>query len=230
MISLSYTRRDKIKSLPGLLPIYYRLFRHKFRFQLVGPYTRICLEGFPRSGNSYALSCVQSAFSLTCEVAHHTHSIVNVRRAVQREIPAFVLIRDPIECSTSLVVGGFARSLNDALTGYLRFHSGLLTLLDKTTVLPFESLIEDPSRLLELVAKALRRDVSSSLDEAINAAYSNLLKESESISTHRLGHPHPKKEALKKIIREQQEPSVRNILKDCEALRDTILSSPANRA
>jgi hypothetical protein len=92
-------------------PIHRR--RSGYKSLLVSEKTDICIEGYPRSANSFAVGAFQHAQKHPVRVAHHTHIPANVMRACERGIPTLVLIRDP----TDAVVSHVALSKQTQLQG-----------------------------------------------------------------------------------------------------------------
>jgi hypothetical protein len=83
--------------------IYFNLFRllrtRRSVERLVTPDTQLVIEGFPRSGNSFARRAfvmAQNESSHKTRIAHHIHVPAQVVRAARWRIPTLVLIRrDP---------------------------------------------------------------------------------------------------------------------------------------
>jgi len=165
---LKYSSRQALKSIPGVLEVRL-LARKRLRHRLVTASTSVCIEAFPRSGTGYAVALANVGLQLPQgAIASNTHSIANIRRAVARQVPAFVLIRDALQSCLSLMVWGDCSDLVDALRAYHRFYAGLLPMVDGVTVVPFEALIESPNRVFDQLARSLKMDVSWS-DGVANA-------------------------------------------------------------
>ncbi len=156
---LSYTRRQRLRALPGLTPLQYWVLQSAST-SLVRPETLLCIEGFPRSGNSFAAMLATLGVDSAMEgMAGQTHAIANIRRAVKWEIPTFVLVREPLECCSSMVLFGGCNSLDDALKGYNDFHSWLLPIVDRITGHP-RQLLQDAQcdiRQVEFYGRFLSR-------------------------------------------------------------------------
>lgn len=121
------------------------------RRQWVGPRTGACIEGFPRSGNTFATRTFRE-WNPGVVVAHHVHVAGQLLAAVERRVPAALLIRDPLDAAASLLVfSGGRLSARAALSSYVAFHRPLLEVLDRVVVCPFERFVADSS----LVVNAL---------------------------------------------------------------------------
>ena len=227
-LRLSFASKHAIKAIPGVLALHFWLKKKNLRSQLVTARTQVCLEGFPRSGNSLMLFCIVQILDFPKEaVAHHTHSHVNVRRAVSRGIPTFVLLRTPAECCSSLVVYGISKSLSDALRAYEAFYGAMLPLLDSVTILPTEEFFKKPSALLEKVARILNRPyLLDDVEARISQIEMEMRRAHFDGSIHMLSLPHPDKEQMKRNLWKQgQSSSVSCLLERCQRVHDRILAS-----
>lgn len=68
--------------------------------KLVKTNTDICIEGFPRSGNSFFFKLFKKA-NPEATIAHHIHSPIQLIRAVNLGIPAVALVRKPKDAIAS---------------------------------------------------------------------------------------------------------------------------------
>ena len=55
--------------------------------------TDICIDGYPRSANSFTVRMFRKA-NPEAVIAHHTHSVANIKKAIECGIPVVVLIRN----------------------------------------------------------------------------------------------------------------------------------------
>jgi hypothetical protein len=105
--------------------------------------TEICIEGFPRSGNTYAVIAFQQAQPRTVSIAHHVHAPGSLIIAVRMGKPAVVLVREPEEAVLSMVIRYPHLSLRQALRGYRRFYEPLLPFRSQLVVGRFEEVVAD---------------------------------------------------------------------------------------
>jgi hypothetical protein len=114
---------------------------------MVSSETDVCIEGYPRSANSYAYRAFQR-WNPECRIAHHMHVPMQVRRAVRRGIPTAVLIRDPADAVASLAVFyGGEISIPLLLSSYRSFYESVMSLRERVAICPFETVIGEPSSL-----------------------------------------------------------------------------------
>ena len=145
----AYEAKTLLAARPALAVPLARLRGHG---EVVDERTDLVIEGFPRSGNTFAVA----AFRLAQEpravrVAHHVHAPAQVLRAVALGVPALVLVREPEEAVVSLLVRDPERPPAALLRGYVRFHEPLLPHLDAIVVATFEEAVGDLGRAIRRV-------------------------------------------------------------------------------
>jgi hypothetical protein len=113
--------------------------------------TEIVIEGYPRSGNTFAVVAFRQAQGREIEIAHHLHAAAQIKRAARLDVPAIVLIREPSEAILSLVVRDPQASMRWALRSYIRFYSTVIPYLEKTVVAPFATVISDLASIIRMV-------------------------------------------------------------------------------
>jgi hypothetical protein len=84
--------------------------------------TQIVIEGFPRSGNTFAVAAFQQAQRESVRVAHHLHMPAQVIRAAQWSIPIFLLARKPTDAALSWVIRGPGVPIRQTLKHYVSFY------------------------------------------------------------------------------------------------------------
>jgi hypothetical protein len=113
--------------------------------------TEIVIEGYPRSGNTFAVVAFRLAQGREIEIAHHLHAAAQIKRAARLDVPAIVLIREPSEAILSLVVRDPHASMRWALRSYIRFYSSIIPYLEKTVVAPFPTVTSDLASIIRMV-------------------------------------------------------------------------------
>jgi hypothetical protein len=114
--------------------------------------TEIVIEGYPRSGNTFAVVAFRQAQGREIEIANHLHAAAQIKRAARLDVPAIVLIREPSEAILSLVVRDPQASIQWALRSYVRFYSSVLPCLErKTVVAPFATVTSDLGSIIRMV-------------------------------------------------------------------------------
>lgn len=114
---------------------------------MVGPRSDACIGGFIRSGNTFGFYAFKRS-NPSVAVAHHVHASQQVRKAVALKVPCVLLVREPLEAVTSLLVFEHGRlSARLGLWSYVRFHERVMDLREKIAICSFSALKENPSCL-----------------------------------------------------------------------------------
>lgn len=137
--------------------IYYNLYRvlrmRKNVARAVKPGTRLVIEGFPRSGNSFARRAfimAQDDPQIKNHIAHHLHVPAQVVRAARWQIPTLVLIRKPRDAVLSLTIRD-PISVDQALRYYISFYETAEKYRDAYVLGLFEEVTSDFGRVIERV-------------------------------------------------------------------------------
>jgi hypothetical protein len=109
-----------------------------------GSDTEFVIEGYPRSGNTFATAAFGMAKTGPHpRVAHHTHAPATVMAAVRQGVPALVLIRPPGEAVLSVVIRQPDLSMRTALRAYIAFYRPLLRHRSGFVIATFDEVIRD---------------------------------------------------------------------------------------
>ncbi|HEV8681900.1 MAG TPA: hypothetical protein VGS09_03865 [Actinomycetota bacterium] len=126
--------------------------------EVVSRQTEIVIEGFPRTGSSFAVAAFRRAQGRPVRVAHHVHAPAQVMAAVRWRIPALVLIRGPEDSVLSLVIRNSEIPIAQALTAYERFYRPLLPARDRFEVASFNDVVEDFGEVIDRINKRYGAD------------------------------------------------------------------------
>lgn len=100
--------------------------------------TKVVIEAFPRSGNTFAYMAFKLSQVVPIEVAHHTHAPSQVVRAVRLNIPTLIIVRRPADAVASFCIREPEIGVRQALRAWLRFYAPLVPLRHKLAVESFE--------------------------------------------------------------------------------------------
>jgi len=118
----------------------------------IGPETEIVIEGFPRSGNTFAVAAFHEAqLPHDVQMAHHAHVPAQLLEGVREGLPALLVVRDPEDSVLSLAVRAPEIGVAGALRGWIRFHQPLLPAVDGIVVATFEQVVTDLGAIVERV-------------------------------------------------------------------------------
>jgi hypothetical protein len=150
----------RFKTFLGTRPyLYFPFYRLKNGGAdlLVDETTDLCVEGFPRSANSFTVSAIESVQPTPLSIAHHTHVAANAIRATRLRIPTLILIRDPGDAMISWTALRYQSqnvSVNEAsgpppipfelqLDAWAAFYRALWPYRDHFVIGRFESVVQD---------------------------------------------------------------------------------------
>lgn len=204
---LRYRAKHEIGRWPSL---YHGLFRYRDGYgdRLVTDDTDLCIEGFPRSANSFAVGAIEYAQDDPLRIAHHNHVPAPILRAAARGIPTIVLIRDPVEAVISfrgLQLQISARSNTPSslpaiscrlhLQAWIAFYERIRPVLGRVVVAPFKVVTSNFDRVIY------------ALNDRFGTTFAPFDHTKENVDSVRdtRGHhalPSEQREALKKQARE----------------------------
>lgn len=127
-----------------------------FRRRMVDRRTELCLEGFPRSANSFALHAFLY-WNPGTRVAHHLHVPMQVVRAVAYGTPCIVLIRSPLDALTSTLIVDADLNVGVAIRSYLNFYRRTWPLRDAVVVADFAQVVHSFCLLIDRLNRAYGR-------------------------------------------------------------------------
>lgn len=221
-------RQELSLSLADHPRLFYPVMRRRatYRGVLISEQTELVIEGYPRSGNTFAVAAVQFAQPRPVVIARHTHAPAQVIEAARRGLPTLVLLRDPRDAGMSLVIREPKISLALALRRYVRFYSRLApfyksfivgTFAEVTTncavvierlnarcgleLAPFRHTPENCARVFEMVEEMERRTLGGLLRET------------------RVARPSAVRDSIKaSLIPALEDPAYRSLLDTCYSL------------
>jgi len=124
--------------------------RYPFNQMKVTRQTQICIEGFPRSANSYAVVVFRLA-NPGVTIGHHLHVPAQILRACRYGIPTVVLIRPPEEAVASFMLFQHAADADGYLRSYYEFYKTVLPLRRQFVAVDFALVVRDMNRVIEEV-------------------------------------------------------------------------------
>lgn len=146
---LRYRARAMASEHPS---IYLPFARWKYGSEgVVSPQTEVVIEGFQRSGNTFAVIGFQLAQGRTLRIAHHLHAAAQVVAATRMGIPTLVLIREPVESAISHMLREPCITERQALSSWIRFYEGVLPHRDRFVVGEFGAVTADLGAVIRQV-------------------------------------------------------------------------------
>lgn len=145
--------RQRARVYAGKHPILfyslYRSLRSESRARWVDRKTQVVIEGYPRSGNTFAVVAFQQAQRESVRIAHHLHAPAQVMRAERLQIPAIVLIREPADAALSQMVRRPNISASLALKSYISFYETVASHCSNYVIGTFREVTNDYGSIIE---------------------------------------------------------------------------------
>jgi hypothetical protein len=138
--------------------LYLHVARRRPGRAVVGSETEIVIEGFPRTGNTFAVFAFQSAQPQPVRVAHHLHAPAQVSVAAGRGLPVLLLIRPPEDAVVSSAMWWPHVTPADALPAYAHFYERLRPYRDACVVGCFDEVTTDLGAVIGRVNERYGRE------------------------------------------------------------------------
>jgi hypothetical protein len=204
--------RSYSKFLPYLVGNYPTLFyplntlyKGKETKRAVRHDTEITIEGFPRSGNSFAVCAFKFGQQRPVAVAHHMHVPAQVIQSVRFDIPTCVLIRQPEEAIRSMVLKYPGIPLRFALLGYALFYETCMRYQGHFVAASFEQVVADFGAVIDRInarfaTRFARFEHTPSNVERVFAFLDRKADKAVGGRVYGSFRPHPAKERAKREI------------------------------
>ena len=161
--------------------------------------TSICIEGFPRSANTF-LALFFSYWNPELKTAHHLHLPLQIKVSARYNIPAIVVIRHPLDAISSLMVRESFLYTWVAIKTYLLFYT--MVKGQEFLLARFEDCTRRPETIIEKVNERYGKSFKfNELTDSVNERlfemidHVNKINENEETATSR---PSRLKDSLKK--------------------------------
>jgi hypothetical protein len=144
--------RHRLRAYVGPYPMLFVpfvLFRPRRRALLAKRTTEIVIEGFPRSGNTFAYAAFAIAQGRPVAVGRHLHVGAQVKLGVRYGRPVVLLLRQPEDAVISYVIREPQVTLGFALWEYVRFHRSVLPFVREILIARFEDVTDHFGRVIE---------------------------------------------------------------------------------
>ncbi len=215
---------------PALFFSLYRLLRRD-RSRMVTPDTQLVIEGFPRSGNSFARVAFNQAQRGKVRIAHGLHVPAQVIRAARWHIPTLVVIRRPRDAVLSFAIRD-PISVDQALRYYLSFYETVEKYRDAYVLGLFEEVTEDYGRVIKRINERFETTFSTFRhdEENVKKVFARMEKNSrkkygELRWQTKVSAPSDLKDRMKhEIGYDLEEPKRKRLIAEAEAVYDRLTS------
>ena len=135
--------RTRAGEHPLLVPLVLRLATPSTEDLRITSDTAVVIEGFPRSGNSFATTAFGLAVGPHVHRSSNTHLPGQVRLAVVRGLPTLVLIRRCADAAASLCVAAPYLTPTMAVGEWLRFYRAVAPYQSQFVLATFDEVTAD---------------------------------------------------------------------------------------
>lgn len=128
---------------PVFLPLQRALTPESARARAVTDRTELVIEGFPRSGNTFAAKAFAFSQPRAVVVASHVHLPAQVKLATRREVPTMVLVRDPHDAAVSMAIADPHHRVEHLVRYWIHYHTQIQPLLGGLLLVTFTEATTD---------------------------------------------------------------------------------------
>lgn len=215
MIAAAFYRfvHRPIRNLISVYPsLYLNLRRAWHPAGIIGENTELVIEGYPRSGNSFAEAAFVASQVTPRVLAHHSHAAAQVLEAARRGLPCLVLLRDPLEAGRSLCIhhdGLFTP--RQTLSEWIRFYSHIEPKRDAIILARFVSITGSFGAVIAAVNSKFGTDFDLYDPAALSTA--EVFKRLDATSRERgtVSDSEPYSPFASEAVKEQRETKMRHL-------------------
>jgi hypothetical protein len=148
---IGFEWRSIINQYPKILAAWIGWRNPPGVFGLSQQRTDLVIEGYPRSGNTFAWYAFSMSQKGIYEVLHHSHQPARIIESVKLAIPTLVLIRQPKDCVISYCIYRPELSLRLALSHWIRFYQIIKPHHENIAIAQFDDVISNFSTVIHKV-------------------------------------------------------------------------------
>lgn len=155
LFNLKYKIANHVSEYPGIYTMISRGLTGRDCYTTRN--TDIVIDGHPRSANTYATYAFKTAQKKDVVIANHIHKISQFLIAEKYGIPAILLIRNPIDCISSLLIRQPKYDPAALFDGYYIMYNGLKN-SDSYVVGDFDDVINNYAEIIKRVNTKFGKD------------------------------------------------------------------------
>ncbi|MGH3265509.1 MAG: hypothetical protein ACRDNS_26340, partial [Trebonia sp.] len=225
-----YVPRSVLLSNPAAFAM---MARWRKRPNYIDDRTEVVIDGFQRSGNTFAYVAFCAAQDRDVALAHHSHAAGQVVIAARRGLPTVLTVRPPRDVVVSHAQYYPRVSMAAALAAYIAFYRGCLGVLDRVVVAEFGHIVSDMGevigRLNERFDSRFRRFEHT--EENVAACFERI--EERAVAHHGTGilemvvpRPSEARDARRASLVRRYDSLPRPLRAAAQRLYDTVASTP----
>ncbi|QHS23473.1 sulfotransferase domain-containing protein [Virgibacillus sp. MSP4-1] len=203
----------------------YSSYKNNFqngKYNIVNKRTDICIEAYPSSANTFLQYLVKENYN-GLNIAHHSHSIPNLKKAIRKKVPMIVIIRKPKDAISSRITR-FSTNTRYAILEYKYFYEFVYKHKEDILVLNFEDVIKQPLKVLKDIRDYVNFDMNLNSVDNINVVIENVQKRiiEDEKDTEKLALPSDLREEKKQLVKSNIVEDKKFI--DCEKVYKKLVS------
>jgi hypothetical protein len=145
---LRWGLRSRLALYPSL---YLSVARRKYGEAVLAADTGLLIDGFTRSGVTFAVVAFNVAQRRPVPLAHTLHAPAHVIAAVRRNVPSLVTVREPEAAVLSAVIREPDVTIEQGLRSWIRFHGAIRPYREGFVVAPFDRVVDDYGSVIRQV-------------------------------------------------------------------------------
>jgi hypothetical protein len=218
----------KLGDNPAFLPVLLRGTPLGMSRRIT-PETELVIEGFPRSGNTFAHFAVLHA-EPGAVITSRVHAPAQVKAALQQGVPTLLTIREPVESIASAAVASAHVPISTLLFEYVHFYEELYPLLDRLVVATFDEIVGDFDQVVDALNERFQVGFKpfGHTPEHVDAVFESIARhhrEHWGDDESRLPLPVDSQRQLKARVRDEVlRPEFASLLQEAQTVYDTVAS------
>ena len=198
---------------------------------LVNRETELVLEGFPRSGNSFAVTAMELAQETPLRIAHHFHIPAQIIFACRHGIPVLVIIRKASDAVISQKIRTPAGKLDQSLRDWISFYECIEPYQDRYVLAEFDDIIEDFGVVIDRINSKFGTRFGrfthskESRDEVFRRIESWNSQKHGEVDEKTIAIPSPARQEQKmKLLRELEKEKYSDLLESAGEIHEALIS------
>lgn len=204
---------------------YFSPIFPRYRIHRVTAKTDICIEGFPRSANSF-LTSIFAKYNPQFKCADHLHAPMQIIKASMLEIPCIVVIRNPLDAIASTIAVDRSVSTTIVIKSYINFYESIWHIRNNFITAEFSKITNNPVDIIDAVNQRFNTNFvmgkMSSVVEQEVFTHLKKVKKKMRLSDTLVAVPTEAKEQIKQEIIKELEQN--NFFKETEPIYKKFLS------
>ena len=152
---LRWGLRSRVALYPSL---YLSMARRKYGEAVLAEDTGLLIDGFTRSGVTFAVVAFNVAQRRPVPLAHTLHAPAHVIAAVRRNVPSLVTVREPEATVLSAVIREPDVTIEQGLRAWIRFYGAIRPYREDFVVAPFDRVVDDYGSVIRQVNERFGTD------------------------------------------------------------------------